>query len=55
MINTAIIMGRLTADPELRKTNTGVSVGLSAISRCKISVPKAEEPPKNKFEKFDAV
>ena len=26
MINTAIIMGRLTADPELRKTNTGVSV-----------------------------
>ncbi|MBQ2775157.1 MAG: phage terminase small subunit P27 family [Clostridia bacterium] len=30
-------------------------LGLSAISRCKISVPKAEEPPKNKFEKFDAV
>ncbi len=26
MLNTAIIMGRLTADPELRKTNTGLSV-----------------------------
>lgn len=26
MLNTAIIMGRLTADPELRTTNTGLSV-----------------------------
>lgn len=26
MLNTAIIMGRLTADPELRKTTTGLSV-----------------------------
>ncbi len=26
MINTAIIMGRLTADPELRTTNTGIAV-----------------------------
>ncbi len=26
MLNCAIIMGRLTADPELRKTSTGVSV-----------------------------
>lgn len=26
MINTAIIMGRLTADPELRTTNTGLAV-----------------------------
>ncbi|MBR2455055.1 MAG: single-stranded DNA-binding protein [Clostridia bacterium] len=26
MLNTAIIMGRLTADPELRKTTSGLSV-----------------------------
>ena len=26
MLNTAIIMGRLTADPELRTTNTGIAV-----------------------------
>lgn len=26
MINTAIIMGRITADPELRKTTTDISV-----------------------------
>lgn len=26
MLNTAIIMGRLTADPELRTTNTGLAV-----------------------------
>lgn len=26
MLNTAILMGRLTADPELRTTNTGLSV-----------------------------
>ena len=26
MLNTAILMGRLTADPELRKTTSGLSV-----------------------------
>ena len=26
MLNTAVIMGRLTADPELRQTPNGVSV-----------------------------
>ena len=26
MLNTALIMGRLTADPELRTTNTGIAV-----------------------------
>ena len=26
MLNTAMIMGRLTADPELRTTNTGIAV-----------------------------
>lgn len=26
MLNTAIIMGRLTADPELKKTQSGISV-----------------------------
>ncbi len=26
MLNTAVIMGRLTADPELKTTNSGLSV-----------------------------
>ena len=33
----------------------GAELGLSATSRCKISVPKKDEPPQNKFDKFDAV
>ena len=32
MINTAILMGRLTADPELRTTNTGVAVTRFAVA-----------------------
>lgn len=32
MINTAIIMGRLTADPELRTTNTGIAVTTFSVA-----------------------
>ena len=32
MINNAVIMGRLTADPELRKTQSGVSVTTFSVA-----------------------
>lgn len=33
----------------------GAELGLSAISRCKLVAPKAEEKPENKFKKLDVV
>lgn len=32
MINTAVIMGRLTADPELRQTQSGISVARFSVA-----------------------
>ena len=32
MINTAVIMGRLTADPELRETQSGISVARFSVA-----------------------
>ena len=43
MINKAILMGRLTADPELKTTNTGVSVTSFTIAVDRSYVKQGEE------------
>lgn len=43
MINTAILMGRLTADPELRKTPSGVSVTRFSLAVDRSYVPQGGE------------
>lgn len=43
MINTAILMGRLTADPELRKTPAGVSVTRFTLAVDRSYVPQGGE------------
>ena len=43
MINTAILMGRLTADPELRKTPADVSVTRFALAVDRSYVPQGGE------------
>lgn len=43
MINCAIIMGRLTADPELRTTNTGLSVTSFTVAVDRSFVKAGEE------------
>lgn len=43
MLNNAVIMGRLTADPELRKTPSGVSVARFTVAVDKNYTPKGEE------------
>lgn len=43
MINTAILMGRLTADPELRKTPAGVSVARISLAVDRSYVPQGGE------------
>lgn len=35
-------------------TRSSSELGLTISSRCKLVVPKKEEPPKNKFDKFGA-
>lgn len=43
MLNCAIIMGRLTADPELRTTNTGISVTSFTVAVDRSFVKAGEE------------
>lgn len=43
MLNCAIIMGRLTADPELRTTNTGVNVTSFTVAVDRSFVKAGEE------------
>ncbi len=43
MLNCAAIMGRLTADPELKKTNTGVSVISFTVAVDRNFVKQGEE------------
>ena len=43
MINRVILMGRLVADPELKTTNTGVSVTSFSIAVDRKYQPKGEE------------
>ena len=43
MINTAILMGRLTADPELRTTPSGVSVTRFSLALHRSYVPQGGE------------
>lgn len=43
MINTAILMGRLTADPELRTTPSGVSVTRFSLAVDRSYVPQGGE------------
>ena len=43
MLNTVILMGRLTADPELKKTPSGVSVTSFSIAVQRSYVAKGEE------------
>lgn len=43
MLNSAIIMGRLVADPELRTTNTGISVSSFTVAVDRSYVKPGEE------------
>ena len=43
MLNTAILMGRLTADPELKKTPSGVSVTTFTVAVTRSYVKQGEE------------
>ncbi len=43
MLNTAVIMGRLTADPELRTTSNGTSVTSFCVAVDRSYVPKGQE------------
>ncbi|MEG1614396.1 MAG: single-stranded DNA-binding protein [Oscillospiraceae bacterium] len=43
MLNCAVIMGRLTADPELRTTNTGLSVTSFTVAVDRAFVKAGEE------------
>lgn len=43
MLNTAILMGRLTADPELKKTPAGVSITTFVVAVNRSYVPKGQE------------
>ena len=41
MLNRVILMGRLTADPELRQTGSGISVATAGSQSTAITRPKA--------------
>lgn len=43
MLNTAILMGRLTSDPELKKTPAGVSITTFVVAVNRSYVPKGQE------------
>ena len=43
MLNRVILMGRITADPELKTTNTGVSVTSFSIAVDRNYVKQGEE------------
>lgn len=43
MLNTVILMGRLTSDPELKKTPSGVSVSSFTVAVQRSYVAKSEE------------
>ena len=43
MLNTVILMGRLTADPELKKTPSGVSVTTFTVAVTRSYVKQGEE------------
>ena len=54
MLNSVILMGRLTADPELRQTQNGTSVEVIAdeVSFCGSKADKPQTPNNDDFEEI---